>query len=68
MEQFKKWWKKDSWEGDWDYEEYTERGWIAALGWVQSRFEFGSKVAYSNDDILMAVKKEIREELNDKEI
>lgn len=38
-------------------------GWRAALEFVQSRFEFSSKVAYSNDDILMAVKKEIREEL-----
>ena len=36
MKEFKKWWKKDSMEGDWDYERYAERGWEAALEWVLS--------------------------------
>lgn len=63
MKEFEKWWKKESWEGTWDYEDHTRDGWEAALEWVQSRLKFGSEVAYSTDDTLMAIKKEIREEL-----
>ena len=46
-------------------EEAAQFNWRAALEWVQSRLKFGSEVAYSTDDILMAIKKEIREELDD---
>lgn len=37
MLEFEKWWKKDSTQGDWDYEIYAEWGWEAALIWVHSK-------------------------------
>lgn len=46
-----------------DCKNVWKAGFKTALEWVESRLEFGSKVAYSTDDILMAIKKEIREEL-----
>ena len=35
MKEFDKWWKKHSIEGLWDYEEYFEAGWEAALEWAK---------------------------------
>lgn len=35
--QFEKWWKKVSMEGDWDYENYAQLGWEAALEWAEDR-------------------------------
>lgn len=67
MKEFERWWKSYSkivFKNECSYErKYGKIGWKAALGWVQSRLKFGSEVAYSEADILMAVKKEIREEL-----
>ncbi len=70
MKAFEKWWDEAIQPSERIHDcssAYTsmEIGWRAALKWAQLRFEFGSKVAYSTDDILMAVKKEIREELED---
>lgn len=61
MKEFEKWLKGKA-GIDW----YTgaEEGWRAALELVQSSLKFGSEVAYSEADILMAIKKEIREELD----
>ena len=63
MKEFKKWWKSEERHTTMCADVASEYAWKAALEWVQSRLEFGSEVAYSTDDILMAVKKEIREEL-----
>ena len=57
MKEFKKWWKKDSMEGDWDYERYAERGWEAALEWVlKNRKPYydieDKKVVATNSDII----------------
>lgn len=66
MEKFEKWIEQKTF-----YNKDTELhiaaffAWKAALKWVQSGFEFGSNIAYSTDDILIAVKKEIKEELKD---
>jgi len=65
MKAFKKWWSHISYLHK-PYEIYDhKRGWKAALEWAQSRLEFGSKAAYSTDDILTAIKKEIKEELEE---
>lgn len=69
MKSFEKWWD-DRFPGNKEHHKiyhYREpkEAWEAALEWVQSRLKFGSGVAYSTDDILMAIKKEIREELED---
>lgn len=48
---------------DYTKRDSMRRGYKQALQWVQSRLKFGSEVAYSEADILMAIKKEIREEL-----
>ena len=37
--EFKIWWDKVSMEGDWDYENYAELGWIAALDWAEERIK-----------------------------
>ena len=37
MKEFDKWWNKYSMEGMWDYEEYAEAGWEAALEWVANK-------------------------------
>jgi len=39
--------------------------WKAALECIQSKLKFGFGVAYSADDILMAIKKDINKELED---
>lgn len=39
MKEFKKWWDKDSMEGDWDYEHYAAIGWERALEWVLSKVD-----------------------------
>jgi len=65
MKAFEKWFNEN--KVDWPYYPHDimdcNLAWKAALEWIQSRFEFGSNVAYSTDDILIGVKKEIREEL-----
>lgn len=72
MKQFQKWLKEDSIKTGYFYddvaEKQREKAWRAALELVMSRIKFGSEVAYSADDVLMAVKKEIREELEDEKI
>lgn len=70
MKEFKKWWdnqfssRKGNNNSHIGYPE-AYQAWKAALKYVQSRLEFGSDVAYSEADILMAIKKEIREELGE---
>jgi len=63
LKEFEKWWKKDSWEGDWDYEEYAKRGWDASLEWVMRR----GMHHYGNDFLtdMTNLSREIREELED---
>lgn len=60
MKEFEKWYNKNK---RYNHSSCEKDAWRAALKWVQSRLKFGGEVAYSDADILMAIKKEIREEL-----
>lgn len=68
MKEFENWWLMEAQNivgvGRATEKDITKESWKVALGWVQSRLKFGSEVAYSEADILMAIKKEINEELN----
>ena len=46
-------------------EDGFRKGWKAALEWVLKVKKSGNKLAYYNDDILMAIEGEIKKELQE---
>jgi len=45
LKEFEKWWNKVSMEEGWDYEEYAQRGWEAALEWIYYDGVIGDSLA-----------------------
>lgn len=67
MNWFEEWWETQ--EGKWSLiccPTIAKLAYHNALEKVLNNLNFGGKVAYSDADILMAIKKDIKEELNNK--